>query len=128
MGSQGIISGAVRAKTSTRASAEREERSRPTRVRRQAPAKAKGSRGAQGQGRPKGIKTPKRSPVELKGLENRFLAFVRASPGLRIEQINTKLGTTTKELALPVRRLVTAGRIKTKGVVRSTQYFPTGRK
>jgi len=56
-------------------------------------------------------------------MSNRFLEFVAENPGLRIEQINKQLGTTTKELALPVRRLVVDGAIKVKGSTRSTTYY-----
>jgi len=57
----------------------------------------------------------------------KFIAFVKATPGLRIEQINKQLGTTTKDLALPIRKLEAEGVIATKGQRRATQYFP-GRK
>jgi hypothetical protein len=42
---------------------------------------------------------------------------------MRIEQINKQLGTTTKDLALPIRKLISEGALKTKGEKRSTQYF-----
>ena len=58
----------------------------------------------------------------------RFLTFVRTNPGLRIEQINKQLGTTTKDLALPIRKLISEGAIAAKGQKRSTMYFPAGRK
>ena len=43
--------------------------------------------------------------------------------GLRIEQIHKELGTTTKDLALPIRKLIAEKRIKTKGQKRSTTYY-----
>ncbi len=46
------------------------------------------------------------------------------NPGLRIEQINKQLGTSTKDLALPIRKLIADGAVKTKGKKRSTTYFP----
>ena len=55
----------------------------------------------------------------------RLLTFVSKHPGLRIEQINKQLGTTTKDLALPIRKLIADGAIKTKGEKRSTTYFAT---
>jgi hypothetical protein len=42
---------------------------------------------------------------------------------MRIEQINKQLGTTTKDLALPIRKLISEGAITTKGQKRSTTYF-----
>lgn len=64
----------------------------------------------------------KRTPAEIQKVQDRFLAFVRKNPGLRIEQINAKLGTTTKDLALPVRLLIAAKTIRTKGEKRATTY------
>jgi predicted HTH transcriptional regulator len=79
------------------------------------PAGRRGGRGA------------KRRPEDLEALSNKFAVFVKAHPGLRIEQINKELGTTTKDLALPIRKLVADGLISAKGKKRSTTYFP-GRK
>ena len=75
-------------------------------------------------GRPPGRGKPKRRDSELRELSERFAAFVRHHPGLRIEQINKQLGTTTKDLALPIRKLIAEGTIKTKNRKRSTTYFP----
>ncbi len=50
--------------------------------------------------------------------------FVAAQPGLRIEQINKELGTSTRDLALPIRKLIADGAIRTEGAKRSTKYFP----
>jgi len=79
-------------------------------------------------GRPRGGRGAKRSPADLEALSERFLTFVRTNPGLRIEQINKQLGTTTKDLALPIRKLISEGVIAAKGQKRSTTYFPAGRK
>jgi hypothetical protein len=65
----------------------------------------------------------KRGPDELEHLSKRFVQFVQEHPGLRIEQINKELGTTTTELALPIRKLVGNGSITVKGQKRSTTYF-----
>jgi hypothetical protein len=65
----------------------------------------------------------KRTSNELDELAVAFVKFVAANPGLRIEQINKKLGTSTKDLALPIRKLLADGEIKTKGKKRSTTYF-----
>ena len=78
-------------------------------------------------GRPRGGRGAKRSSADLEELSTRFASFVASNPGLRIEQINKQLGTTTKDLALPIRKLISEGRIKAKGQKRSTTYFP-GRK
>lgn len=78
-------------------------------------------------GRGRGVK---RSSVELDKLQDKFYSFVKDNPGLRIEQINKQLGTSTKDLALPIRKLIADGEIKAKGEKRSTTYFASegGRK
>jgi hypothetical protein len=78
-------------------------------------------------GRPRGGRGAKRSAEDLVALSGRVASFVKANPGLRIEQINKELGTTTKDLALPIRKLLADNVITSKGVKRSTAYFP-GRK
>jgi hypothetical protein len=68
-------------------------------------------------------KGAKRTGDELDKLADNFYAFVGKHPGLRIEQINKELGTTTKDLALPIRKMISEGSLKTKGSKRSTTYF-----
>jgi predicted HTH transcriptional regulator len=75
-------------------------------------------------GRPRGGRGAKRTAADLEALSEKFAAFVKANPGLRIEQINKELGTTTKDLALPIRKLVADKVISAKGQKRSTTYFP----
>jgi hypothetical protein len=74
-------------------------------------------------GQPRGGRGAKRTPADLEALSTRFASFVQGNPGLRIEQINKQLGTTTRELALPIRRLVADGVIDARGHRRSTTYF-----
>jgi hypothetical protein len=89
---------------------------------------ARGGPAAVGQvGRPRGGRGAKRTAADLEALSGKFASFVKSNPGLRIEQINKELGTTTKDLALPIRKLISEGQIKAKGKKRSTTYFP-GRK
>jgi hypothetical protein len=89
------------------------------------PAEATGTaapwvgRAREGRGRGGGIK---RTEAALAALSRRFVTFVQGNPGLRIEQINKELGTATKELALPIRRLVSEGVIRAKGHKRATTY------
>ena len=91
-------------------------------------SKAGRGAGAVGQvGRPRGGRGAKRTAADLDALSTKFSSFVKSNPGLRIEQINKELGTTTKDLALPIRKLISEGQIKAKGKKRSTTYFP-GRK
>jgi hypothetical protein len=65
----------------------------------------------------------KRSPDELERLCAQFVSFVTKHPGLRIEQINKELGTATRDLQLPIRKLIADGVVKTKGKKRSTTYY-----
>ena len=50
-------------------------------------------------------------------------AFVQKNPGQRGEHIAAALGTDTKPLRGPMKRLIEAGRIRTKGERRGTQYW-----
>ena len=89
----------------------------------------RGGRGARaaaaglGLGRSRG-RGAKRTAEELEQLADAFVEFVTKNPGLRIEQINKQLGTSTKDLALPIRKLLSDGVVKAKGKKRSTAYFP----
>lgn len=66
----------------------------------------------------------KRTSDELVKLGDAFAAYVVKNPGMRIEQVNKQLGTTTKDLQLPIRKMIADGILKVKGKKRSTQYFP----
>jgi hypothetical protein len=84
------------------------------------PVAAVAARGPRAASRGKGAK---RSPRELEKLAGTFHSYVAKHPGLRIEQINKQLHTTTKDLALPIRKLISEGQLKAKGAKRSTTYF-----
>lgn len=77
--------------------------------------------GAGGKERPdKGVK---RDAEQLEKLQERVVEYVTANPGMRIEQINKELGTSTRDLQLPIRKLLSEGALKTKGEKRATAYF-----
>ena len=78
-----------------------------------------------GVGRRRGAK---RTSSDLVQLGEDFHAYVAKHPGLRIEQINKELNTTTKDLALPIRKMIADGSLKTKGEKRSTTYFASEKK
>lgn len=69
-------------------------------------------------------KGEKRSPQALAQLVTRLQSEIKAKPGLRMEQIAQALSSSTKELALPAKKLIAEKKIKTKGERRATKYFP----
>jgi hypothetical protein len=75
---------------------------------------------ARTRGRGKG---QKRDPQELEKLTQNLFAYVSKNSGQRIEQIAKGMGTTTKELALPAKKLIAEKKIRTKGQRRATSYF-----
>ncbi|HTM21479.1 MAG TPA: hypothetical protein VL172_13255 [Kofleriaceae bacterium] len=66
----------------------------------------------------------KRPPGELIKVQKQLAAFVAAKPGSRMEQIGKALGYKTAQLTLPMKKLIKAKQVKTKGQKRSRQYFP----
>jgi len=68
-------------------------------------------------------KGQKRDPGEIERLTSRLLDYVKGNGGQRIEQIAAGMGTVTKELNLPVKKLIAQKSLKTKGQKRATQYF-----
>ncbi|HVJ15129.1 MAG TPA: DNA-binding protein [Polyangiaceae bacterium] len=80
-----------------------------------------GRRGARAASREKGAKRP---PQEIEKLTAKLGDYVKSNPGQRIEQIAKGMGTSTKELNLPVKKLIATKAIKTRGQKRATQYFP----
>ncbi len=72
----------------------------------------------------KRAKGAKRTADELDQLTQSLLGHVKRHPGLRIEQIGEALGLTTKDLALPAKKLIAEKKLSTKGQKRATTYFP----
>lgn len=73
------------------------------------------------QPRAKGEKRPK---TELAALRDRLAAYIAEHPGLRVEQLNKGLGLGANEAFLPLKHLIAAGTIATKGTRRATTYWP----
>lgn len=69
---------------------------------------------------PKGAKRP---PDEIVKLTARLLEYVKGHKGERIEQIAKGMGVSTRELNLPVKKLISQKSIRTRGQKRATQYF-----
>lgn len=83
-------------------------------------ARAAGAVAAAGASRRKGAK---RDPKELEGLTEKLLSYVKSHEGQRIEQIAQGMATSTKELALPAKKLIATKKIRTTGTRRATKYF-----
>jgi hypothetical protein len=76
-----------------------------------APKAAKRSKGA------------KRTPEELESQTKALLAQIKKNPGQRIEVIGKAIGISTKDLALPIIKLLENKSITKKGQRRATTYF-----
>ena len=68
----------------------------------------------------------RRSSADVEEVAEQVLGYVRAYPGQRLEEIGRGLGTATAGLKLPVKELVTSGRLRTEGQKRGTKYFAGG--
>ncbi len=66
----------------------------------------------------------KRPPAELAKLTDRLGEYIKAHPGLRIEAIGKALSTPTKDLSLPIKKLLAGKKIRSEGLKRATEYFP----
>lgn len=67
----------------------------------------------------------KRSPAELAALIERIGAYIKANPGYGVEAIGSALGMPTSDLVLPIKKLIAAKRVRTKGQKRATKYYHT---
>jgi len=86
-----------------------------------APKAPVGRRPAAAAKRPPGAKRP---PAELAKLTERLGEYIKAHPGLRMENIGKALGAPTRELNLPIKKLLAAKKIRSEGHKRATEYFP----
>jgi len=68
----------------------------------------------------------KRTRQEIERTTTALERHIRTTPGRRMEELSSDLGLDSRELALPVRRLLEARRIRTEGHKRATRYFPAG--
>jgi hypothetical protein len=82
---------------------------------------AKGLGGAT-RGRRKG---GKRSPDEIKEAAQQLLDYIRENPGQRMEAIAKAMGSTTKDLTLPIKKLLQQNMVRVEGQKRATSYYPS---
>ncbi len=65
----------------------------------------------------------KRTPEDVAKMGEAVVAYVAKNPGQSVEQIGKALGQKTKELALPIIRMIEAKKLRTTGERRGTRYF-----
>ena len=65
----------------------------------------------------------KRSPKTLARLQSRLLDEISRKPGQRIEAISRSMGVSTKDLNLPIKKLLESNRIQKRGEKRATEYY-----
>ena len=102
----------------------RRGRGRPRKTAAAAPIAAAAPAGAAPAGkRGRKGKRAKRTSADVDATAAALLAYVAANEGQSIEQIGKGMGVATKELKLPVIKLMEAKKLKTKGQRRGTKYF-----
>jgi len=67
----------------------------------------------------------RRSTDDISSMSDRLLDYVTKHSGERGEQIAAALGTDTKTMRLPMRKLIGDGKIRTTGERRGMTYFST---
>ena len=77
---------------------------------------------------PRSARTParRRSREELVALEERLYEAIRRQPGETMEVLASAVGSTSRALRRPARRLRHDGRIRSIGQRQYTRYFPMG--
>lgn len=78
-------------------------------------------------GRKKAGKRVRRSSEGVDAIGARVLAHVRANPRCSVGDIGDALGLSTKDLQLPIKKLVGEKKLRTEGQKRGTRYFAGGR-
>jgi len=70
-----------------------------------------------------GRRSSKRTPEMLDQLKENLLEIITLNPGQRMEELGRLLDVPTKELTLPVKKLLSDKKVKTKGQKRATTYW-----
>lgn len=65
----------------------------------------------------------KRSTGQVDAFAAKILEFVKKNPGLRGEQLSAAMKTDTKNLRLPMLKLIGDKKVKTKGQRRGMMYY-----
>ncbi len=67
-----------------------------------------------------------RSSEDVDATAAKFLSFVKAHDGKRLEEISKGLGINNADLKLPAQKLLAAKSVKTTGAKRGTKYHVGG--
>ena len=70
-----------------------------------------------------GAKRIRRDVSGLLRIKARVAEYIAANPGQAMEAITKALGLATKDVALPVKKLIAEGVLRTEGQRRGTRYF-----
>lgn len=66
----------------------------------------------------------KRSPDEIAQTAEALLDYITKNPGQRMEAMARDLNASTQELTLPIKKLLSSGKLRTEGQKRATSYYP----
>ena len=89
---------------------------------------AKTARSSRGGRKTRSKRTGKRSPRQINSMMARIMKFVESNPGQSIADIAKALGTETRDLTLPMRKLKAEGLVRTQGQKRATRYYAVKRR
>ena len=67
----------------------------------------------------------RRSSTDVQQMGRKLLAYVKANPGQRGEQIAEALGTDSKGIRGPMKKMIDDGAVRTKGERRGMRYYST---
>ena len=73
------------------------------------------------------VRRVRRSSADVEAVAAKILAYVKAKPGQRLEEIGRGLGVETAGLKRPVQVLFGTGQLRTEGQKRGTRYFAGGK-
>ena len=79
-------------------------------------------------GRPRGGKRVRRSTGDVEAMAASILSYVKANPGCSATELAAELGVTTKDVRLPLVKLLEEKKLRTEGQARGTKYFAGGKR